>query len=83
MLAASVYLMRRFSEIIGEMQLAMEDAIPRTYVINQLSSNFASSLEWWIADDMRTTPECLAGYFMAVSGHLIYDASLPISQIEV
>ena len=70
------YLMRRFSEIIGEMQLAMEDAIPRTYVINQLSSNFASSLEWWIADDMRTTPECLAGYFMAVSGHLIYDASL-------
>ena len=77
------YLRRRFSEIIGEMQLAMEDAIPRTYVINQLSSNFASSLEWWIADDMRTTPECLAGYFMAVSGHLIYDASLPISQIEV
>ena len=65
------YIRQRFSDIIGEMQLAACDAIPLNFVTNQLSSSFVSTLEWWITDNMRTTPECLAGYFMAINGHLV------------
>ena len=38
--------------------------LPEDYLINHISSSFAHTVEWWIANKMRETPETIAEYFL-------------------
>ncbi len=38
--------------------------LPEDYLINHISSSFVETVDWWISNDMKETPEQLAEYFL-------------------
>lgn len=40
--------------------------IPYDFLLNHISGSFINMIQWWIKDDLQTTPEKLADYFLAV-----------------
>ena len=46
---------------------AQENAVvPEAFLVNHISSAFIGMVQWWMACNLRQTPEELAGYFAAV-----------------
>lgn len=39
---------------------------PDDFLINHISGSFVEMVQWWIKNNMRQTPEELAGYFLSV-----------------
>ncbi len=45
--------------------------IPEDFILNQLSSSLISTIEWWLSEDLRSSPEETAGYYLAANSALI------------
>ena len=45
--------------------------VPVDFLVNHISSSFVGMVQWWIAGQLRQTPEELAEYFMAVIAPLL------------
>lgn len=41
--------------------------VPREFLLNHLVGSFAETVMWWIKEEMKTPPESVAAYFMAVT----------------
>lgn len=41
--------------------------VPREFLLNHLVGSFAETVMWWIKEGMKTPPESVAAYFMAVT----------------
>ena len=40
--------------------------VPSDFLIHHLVGSFSETLKWWIAEDIKHTPEEVAGYYMKV-----------------
>ena len=40
--------------------------LPKDYLVNHISSSFVETVDWWLAQDMKKTPEKMTEYFLAV-----------------
>ncbi len=38
--------------------------VPKDFLLNHLVGSFAETVTWWIKEDMKTSPEITAGYFV-------------------
>ena len=45
--------------------------IPEDYIINQLSGSLVSTIEWWLSEDPRSSPEEIAKYYLAANSAVI------------
>ncbi len=41
--------------------------VPKDFMLNHLVGSFAEAVLWWIREDMKTSPEETAGYFMKMT----------------
>lgn len=41
--------------------------LPPDYLVNHIASSFVETVEWWIKDNMKNTPEEITEYFLAVT----------------
>ncbi len=49
-------------------RIGKREGIPRPFMLHQISSSLIAAIEWWLDEDMRTSPEVLAGYWMEMHG---------------
>ena len=40
--------------------------LPDDFLVNHISSSFVGMVQWWMKNNLKETPEELAGYFMSV-----------------
>ncbi len=40
--------------------------LPEEYLINHISSSFVETVDWWLSNNMKETPEQLTEYFLSV-----------------
>ncbi|MBQ2987868.1 MAG: TetR family transcriptional regulator C-terminal domain-containing protein [Clostridia bacterium] len=40
--------------------------LPEDYLVNHIASSFVETLEWWLSQNMKETPEVIHSYFLAV-----------------
>lgn len=41
-------------------------ALPEDYLVNHISSSFVETVEWWLSQGMKETPDKMNEYFLAV-----------------
>lgn len=45
--------------------------LPDDYLINHIASSFVETVDWWISQDMKQTPETINGYFLTAVKFII------------
>ena len=48
-----------------------KSSLPEDFLVNHISASFAHTVEWWIANKMKDTPETIAEYFLETINPLI------------
>lgn len=43
-----------------------KESLPEDYLVNHISSSFVNTVDWWINQKMKETPEKIAEYFLSV-----------------
>lgn len=56
------FLMELFARYLS----GQNSKIPTPFLLHQLAAGFAEAAKWWINDNMKYSPEEMAGYYMAV-----------------
>ncbi len=41
--------------------------VPKDFLLNHLTGSFAETVRWWMREDMKTSPEEIAKYFMKMT----------------
>ena len=59
-----------FKQYLIELFMQYDDVfradVPSDFLIHHLVGSFSETLKWWIAEDIKHTPEEVAGYYMKV-----------------
>lgn len=50
----------------AEKGLLKNAALPEDYLVNHISSSFVETVDWWLSQKMKETPEQLTSMFLAV-----------------
>lgn len=50
----------------AEKGLLKNKTLPADYLVNHISSSFVETVDWWISQNMKKTPEEITNYFLAV-----------------
>ncbi len=50
----------------GNSDLVMKSGLPEDYLVDQISSIFVATVNWWLAHKMKESPETIEGYFEAI-----------------
>lgn len=46
--------------------LLKSDTLPQDFLVNHISTSFVETVEWWLSQGRRQSPEEIAAYFLAV-----------------
>lgn len=53
--------------------LLTASVLPEDYLVNHISSSFVETVEWWLSQGMKESPEAMNGYFLAVIEPILND----------
>ncbi|MBE7020789.1 MAG: TetR/AcrR family transcriptional regulator [Ruminococcaceae bacterium] len=42
------------------------EALPESFLVNHIASTFTETIQWWISNGKKESPETMTGYFFAV-----------------
>jgi len=61
------YLKGYLSELFSDFSFMFKMNVPKTYLINHLTTSFCETLKWWVKTDMEDSAETIARYFLSVT----------------
>jgi len=50
----------------ADKEMLKNSALPEDFLVNHISSSFVETVEWWISQNMKQTPEAMTEYFLSV-----------------
>ena len=57
------YLLKLFKIYLSDFHID----VPENFLLNHLVGSFADTIRWWVSENMETSPEQTAAYFMAMT----------------
>lgn len=61
------YFKKHLSNVFEQHISEFKTQVPMNFFLNHLVGSFAEAVKWWIKEDMKTSPETTAKYFMMMT----------------
>lgn len=59
---------QHFSPLLSQLFLEKTIAVPKDFLMEHVNATFIHTVLWWIREDLKTSPETLADYYLKVLG---------------
>lgn len=60
------YFKKHLAELFTQYEGIFRADVPNDFLLHHLVGSFAETVKWWVAEDVKHTPEEVAGYYMKV-----------------